>query len=610
MSSTTTQSGSCTGQEGRAASTMKPCAFLMSAVAVLLGAGANPAQAQSGPAGLPPFFTRHPGTAATMPPAAGWENDGTDTYTFYAGEEIWIAFENEDYDDDAWKEVTLKLTWIPDPNDPNDVSLGLVSVAKERVGFRMGDQSTSNPPIPSGLRWYGGTSSANLYSLYITFDVCVAWERFKFVHNGSGDQKTTFKAHLVSSCWLKGNPFDDDDSDDDGLSDDNEFKIQEGSFGAEGAMGGKMRITEIQLFPTTETLNFEAPVEFLAAPETGEWLQEFVFVDPLGEPRPSAGVRWFTDGIGLQAGDIYSLRLSTVNTFDRYYEMFIFDADVNEYADLVFYNEKAPWYEAFDDYGPDDTVIGQGFWKGWDNDPAFSAPVTNAQARSDLQSVDISGDADLVREFVTGFPTHALGDVWAHSTWQYIPGDFQSGGNGQFAGSYFILLNTYSDGGPYNWSVQMQFDSNDGMLKVFHGDGTNTIDVPYITDRWVKIEAIIDLDDDWTQVYYDDNLIAEYSWTGGILGEGGGALDIAAVDLYAQGSSSIFYDDLVLEKIEAPSEPCPADLDGDGSVGVVDLLMLLGAWDTDPGGPPDFDGDGTVGVADLLVLLGLWGSCP
>ena len=54
---------------------------------------------------------------------------------------------------------------------------------------------------------------------------------------------------------------------------------------------------------------------------------------------------------------------------------------------------------------------------------------------------------------------------------------------------------------------------------------------------------------------------------------------------------------------------CPADLDGSGDVGVTDLLNLLGAWGTDPGGPPDFDDDGDVGVTDLLLLLGQWGPC-
>ncbi len=54
----------------------------------------------------------------------------------------------------------------------------------------------------------------------------------------------------------------------------------------------------------------------------------------------------------------------------------------------------------------------------------------------------------------------------------------------------------------------------------------------------------------------------------------------------------------------------PADLDGDGSVGVTDMLGLLGAWGTNPDGcPPDFDGDGTVAVTDFLQLLASWGPC-
>ncbi len=54
---------------------------------------------------------------------------------------------------------------------------------------------------------------------------------------------------------------------------------------------------------------------------------------------------------------------------------------------------------------------------------------------------------------------------------------------------------------------------------------------------------------------------------------------------------------------------CPWDLDCDG-VGITDLLALLAAWGTDPGGPPDFNGDGDVGITDLLILLAKWGPCP
>ena len=55
----------------------------------------------------------------------------------------------------------------------------------------------------------------------------------------------------------------------------------------------------------------------------------------------------------------------------------------------------------------------------------------------------------------------------------------------------------------------------------------------------------------------------------------------------------------------------PADLDGDGTVGVNDFLLLLAAWGTCPDPPEecpaDLDGDGSVGVTDFLQLLGAWG---
>ena len=59
-----------------------------------------------------------------------------------------------------------------------------------------------------------------------------------------------------------------------------------------------------------------------------------------------------------------------------------------------------------------------------------------------------------------------------------------------------------------------------------------------------------------------------------------------------------------------PAQFCPWDLNGDGFVNVPDLLALLAAWGTNPGGPPDFDADGVVAVPDLLQMLARWGPCP
>ncbi|MEY3143608.1 MAG: Leukotoxin [Planctomycetota bacterium] len=54
---------------------------------------------------------------------------------------------------------------------------------------------------------------------------------------------------------------------------------------------------------------------------------------------------------------------------------------------------------------------------------------------------------------------------------------------------------------------------------------------------------------------------------------------------------------------------CPADLDGDGTVGASDLATVLGSWGASKS-PADLDGDGTVGASDLAAVLGAWGACP
>ena len=55
---------------------------------------------------------------------------------------------------------------------------------------------------------------------------------------------------------------------------------------------------------------------------------------------------------------------------------------------------------------------------------------------------------------------------------------------------------------------------------------------------------------------------------------------------------------------------CLGDVDGDGSVGIIDFLALLAAWGPNPGHPADLDGDDMVGITDFLALLAAWGPCP
>lgn len=57
---------------------------------------------------------------------------------------------------------------------------------------------------------------------------------------------------------------------------------------------------------------------------------------------------------------------------------------------------------------------------------------------------------------------------------------------------------------------------------------------------------------------------------------------------------------------------CPHDLDGDGAVGLFDLVTVLAAWGACPESGPcvgDLDGSGSVDAGDLALLLAAWGPC-
>ena len=60
-------------------------------------------------------------------------------------------------------------------------------------------------------------------------------------------------------------------------------------------------------------------------------------------------------------------------------------------------------------------------------------------------------------------------------------------------------------------------------------------------------------------------------------------------------------------------EPCPQDIDGNGTVDGGDLSVVLGFWGQPvdpPGSGADLNGDGLVTGADLTEILSFWGPCP
>ena len=192
--------------------------------------------------------------------------------------------------------------------------------------------------------------------------------------------------------------------------------------------------------------------------------------------------------------------------------------------------------EDFESYAAGSALHGQGGWKGWGNTAGAGAPASNSYSFSGSNSVEVIGTADLVHEF------DITGGMWEFTVMQYIP-------SGTTGTSFFILLNTYSDGGSNNdWSVQTEFHLDTGAITYWHGGAT---DILY--NQWVELKYIIDLDNNTVDKYYNGEFVVTDVWDDNAHGT------LQAIDLYANGASSIYYDDITIAAPPGAYNPNPPD---------------------------------------------------
>jgi hypothetical protein len=190
----------------------------------------------------------------------------------------------------------------------------------------------------------------------------------------------------------------------------------------------------------------------------------------------------------------------------------------------------AAFTEGFETYAAGTSVYGQGGWKGWDNVAAAGAPVSNHVAHSGRNSIEIAGSADLVHEFALS------GSQWVLTAYQYVP----SGAQGD---TLFILLNQYRDGGPYDWSIQTEYNLTAGTITPWTGDTGSQTRIVY--DRWVEIRVVIDLAANTFEESYNGIRIAAGTWDNDAHGT------LQAIDLFGNGASSVYYDDLTIDSAGA-----------------------------------------------------------
>ncbi|MEC8537913.1 MAG: trypsin-like serine protease [Bacteroidota bacterium] len=159
------------------------------------------------------------------------------------------------------------------------------------------------------------------------------------------------------------------------------------------------------------------------------------------------------------------------------------------------------WSENFESYNSSNIDPQSTDWVGWDNINS-GVDVTENFGFGSNQSILVEQNDDVVHIF-DGINAGS-GEV---IFWMYIP---SSGG----AGAYYNILhgyNTPNAGQNSIWAHQIMFASAEsGEQSVLDAAGYAAVSFDAIYDTWVEVRQEIDLDNDYTTLYYNGQEL--YSW--------------------------------------------------------------------------------------------------
>ena len=217
---------------------------------------------------------------------------------------------------------------------------------------------------------------------------------------------------------------------------------------------------------------------------------------------------------------------------------------------------------------------------GWDGSAGARGVVTDAFSFTGTKSIEISGGADAVHPF-----------AGIRSGVHTVTAQMLLFANDHTTDTFFIVNNEYNHGGPYTWTIEIQFDAATGTVLDDFRPHTPIL-IAY--DRWAEIRIVFDLDNDVQTTFYDGTMLS----TGTMTREAGDPLEIANIDLFTLGARC-FYDDITVEA--GPCDPC--DMNCDGVVDAFDIepfieLLFGGATPCSPCAG-DTNGDGTVNAEDI-----------
>lgn len=282
------------------------------------------------------------------------------------------------------------------------------------------------------------------------------------------------------------------------------------------------------------TLDYGAERFNVGVSTTGNLPEDFTIIST--SPYVEAPLEWTE----------YTYDLSAYDGMDVYvaiqcvsYDAFVFMID-----DLVIDpGEDTPDCDNFDEFMPGDyiAVVDPTHWTTWSNDPGSGedALVTDMYSFSPMNSIVTTGSSDLVRKFGSEDLTEG---TWVFSFWSYIPDGYTG---------YWNLQKSLTPG--VEWGLQT-YCWPDGIGHV-DANGADAAQFNFEFDEWWFTEVIIDLNDDWCELWVEGELVVEYPWHLGTFGTGT-LYTLGSANLWAwndEGTCMHYFDDVCFYEYVTPT---------------------------------------------------------
>jgi serine protease AprX len=228
--------------------------------------------------------------------------------------------------------------------------------------------------------------------------------------------------------------------------------------------------------------------------------------------------------VQFNASGLYSVTLSATNAYGS-------DSEVKtNYINVI--HTIPPYVESFETFSSGNYVaLTSPYWTTWSNAPGGTedAVIVTTPTHGGTKSVKIEGVNDLVLP---------LGDKtsgkYIVTFYMYVPSGYYG---------YYNLLHLFN-GTSSQWGAEVFF--NTGGAGYGNAGGANSFTFAYSYNTWFFIKNVIDLDNNLAQIYMNGNLLKQWQWSLGALGDGT-LNQLGGLNMYAwnvNGTPLYYFDDL------------------------------------------------------------------